>query len=66
MDSRKHVTGQTQTTQRTSLLVVFGAMFTTVGVATDFSGSYAVLSFISLGLGVVLFFTAAVLAIRDE
>jgi hypothetical protein len=48
--------------QRTALLVVFGMMFTTVGLSIGTADSYGILSWIFLGLGVLLPFVGLVLA----
>jgi hypothetical protein len=60
------MTDQARTDQRTSLLIVFGMMFVTIGLAIDVSGSYGVLSWIFLGLGVVLPLVAAVLPTQTD
>lgn len=41
-------------------------MFATIGLGFDVPGPYAVLSFIFLGVGLVLCFIAAVLAIEGD
>lgn len=59
-------TDENRTDQRTALLVVFGMVFMTIGLGFDVPGPYAVLSFILLGLGVVLPFIAGVLEIGED
>jgi len=58
------MTDENRSQQRTTLLVVFGMMFVTVGLAID--DSYRVLSFLFLGLGVLLPFIAVVLDIGED
>jgi hypothetical protein len=53
-------------TQQPSLLIVFGMTFTTVGMTIGDVDSYGVLSWIFLGLGIVLPVGAAVLAARHD
>jgi uncharacterized oligopeptide transporter (OPT) family protein len=60
------MTDQPRTAQRTSLLVVFGMMFSTVGLMIGVADSYGVLSWIFLGLGVLLPLIAAVLAVGTD
>ena len=60
------MTDENRTTQRTSLLVVFGMMLTTVGLSIGTTSSYSVLSWGFLGLGVLLPVVAVVLAIREN
>lgn len=57
---------ENSTAQRTALLIVFGMMFTTVGLAIGGADSYGVLSFVFLGLGLVLSFIAAVLEVGEN
>ena len=59
------MTDQTSSDQRTALLVVFGCMFSTIGMAIGSTDSYGVLSFLLLGLG-VLTLLAAVLLPSEE
>jgi uncharacterized protein (DUF983 family) len=59
------MTDENRNAQRTALLVVFGMMFTTVGLAIGTTLSYGVPSWIFLGLGVLLPLIAAVLAAQD-
>ncbi len=50
----------------TVLLIVFGMMFGTVGTSIGIADSYGVLSWIFLGLGIVLPAVAAGLAVRND
>lgn len=59
-------TDEDRTDQRTSLLIVFGMMFTTVGLAIGVTDAYGTLSFIFLGLGLVLPFIALILSIEED
>ena len=59
------MTDETRNSQRTALLVVFGMMFTSVGLSIGTSLSYGVPSWIFLGLGVLLPLIAAVLAAQE-
>lgn len=60
------MTDEEDATGRINRLVIFGSMFATIGMAIGVTDSYGVLSFICLGLGLVLCCTAAVLAVRND
>jgi hypothetical protein len=51
---------------RTTLLIVFGMMFATVGLSIGIADSYGVLSWVFLGLGIGLPVWAAVRAAEND
>ncbi|WP_103029883.1 hypothetical protein [Salinibacter altiplanensis] len=51
---------------RKEQLVAFGMMFVTIGLAIDATTSQEAVSFICLGLGLVLSFVAVVLSDEEE
>ena len=60
------MTDQDRTSQRTTLLLVVGLTFTSLGIAIDVDASYGFLSWIFLGLGILIPFVAVVLAARTN